>query len=114
MFNFSSLKTNIRFYVWLLTIGLSLLIYFWVTINFSYPSLEIIRLTQISGLMAVIYLYFTLLAGPLCYVWKSFAWRGEYLKARRALGVSAFYFSLVHSGLAFFGQLGGFTGLFYL
>ncbi len=36
------------------------------------------------------------------------------MKARRALGVSAFYFGLLHGLFAFFGQLGGFAGLGFL
>ncbi len=36
------------------------------------------------------------------------------MKARRAIGVSAFFFALLHENLAFFGQLGGFSGLSFL
>ena len=97
---------NIRFYVLAASFLLSAALFLYID--------RTTRLTQIYALAAVTYLYFALLAGPLCYTFKFLPFRGHYLKARRAIGVSAFYFGLLHACLAFFGQLGGFKGLGFL
>ncbi len=77
-------------------------------------SIQIIKLTQIYALTALFFLYITLLATPLTRYFKQLPYRGEYIKSRRALGISAFYFGLLHACLAFFFQLGGFNGLGFL
>ena len=101
-----SLFKNIRFYILISSIIFSIFLYFYIP--------QIPNLIRAYALTAGVFLYFTLLAGPFCYTVKFLPFRGEYLKARRALGVSAFYFGLLHASFAFFGQLGGFDGLFYL
>lgn len=94
---------NIRFYVLLFSLILSVFIYF--------SSWNVTQLTQTYALTAATFLYLTLLAGPLCYQFKFLPFRGQYIKARRAIGVSAFYFSLLHAYFAFFKELGGFSSL---
>lgn len=108
------LRSNIRFYVLIVSFLLSLNVYFLVQLTVPSSTIQIIRLTQIYALLSVLYLYLTLLAGPLCFTFRALPFRGKYLKSRRALGVSAFYFALLHALLAFFGQLGGFAGLGFL
>lgn len=105
---------NNRFYILLFSAIFSLGIYFWVASSFEEGIIHTTRLAQFYGLTAVTFLYFTLLAGPLCYILPKSAFTEQYKHARRALGVSAFYFSLLHGCLSFFGQLGGFEGLPYL
>lgn len=102
---------NVRFYVLVFSAVLSLAVYVWVKSAVFAGPLQTIRLTQAYALIAVVYLYFTLLAGPLCYVARWLPFRGQYFKARRATGVSVFYFGLLHALSAFFGQLGGFSGI---
>lgn len=51
------------------------------------------------------------MASPVTRFFTFLPFRGLYLKARRALGVSAFLFALLHSYFAFFQTLGGFEGL---
>jgi len=97
---------NVRFYVLLFSIGLSIFIYF--------SSWNVTQLTQTYALIAATFLYLTLLAGPLCYQFKFLPFKGQYIKARRALGVSAFYFGLLHACFGYFGELGGFPGLLML
>ncbi|MBI2012101.1 ferric reductase-like transmembrane domain-containing protein [Candidatus Daviesbacteria bacterium] len=109
-----SIFTNIRFYVLIFSALLATAIYFYIKTTVPSFGLQTIRLTQIYALLSVAFLYFTLLAGPLTYTFKFLPFRGKYLKARRALGVSAFLFALMHVRLAFFEQLGGFAGLFFL
>ncbi len=110
----NSLFKNIRFYVLVFSVVLSLVIYAIVVMTIPEGTLQIIRLTQVYALTAIAYLYLVLLAGPLCFTFMWLPFRGKYLKARRAMGISVVYFALLHSSLAFFGQLGGFPGLFYL
>lgn len=93
---------------------MSLGIYWWVQNYVPAGILQIIRLAQIYALLAATYLYLALLIGPLVYRWHSMPARGYVYRARRAIGVSAFYFACLHSYLAFFKQLGGFTGLGFL
>ncbi|MBI2049692.1 ferric reductase-like transmembrane domain-containing protein [Candidatus Roizmanbacteria bacterium] len=109
-----SLIKNIRFYVLLLSLSFSIIVYFWINLIINNESLRIIKLTQIYALTAMTFLYFALLCGPFCYTFRGFRYRAQYLKARRAIGVSAFYFALLHVLLAFFGQIGGFEGLKFL
>jgi DMSO/TMAO reductase YedYZ heme-binding membrane subunit len=105
---------NIRFYVVTWSILLSLGIYVYIVKTIPEGSLQIIKLTQIYALTAISYLYLALLATPLTRTFTQLPFRGYYVKARRAIGVSAFYFALLHACFAFFGQLGGFGGLPFL
>lgn len=102
---------NIRFYVLIFSILLSAAFYFYIIYTTSEPSLQIIKITQIYALTATFYLYITLLASPLTQIFTFLPFRSQYIKARRALGVSAFYFGLLHTLFAFFGELGGFPAL---
>ncbi len=114
MFALNKLLNNIRFYILLFSLVLSINIYFFVPVFFDSETIQIIRLTQVYALLAIFFLYFALLAGPFCYTFRRFPYRAKYLKARRALGVSSFYFAVLHAFFAFFGQLGGFQGLQFL
>ncbi len=110
----SRLFKNIRFYVLSSSILLSILIFIQTRATVPGGSLQIIRLTQYFALISLFYLYLAILAGPFIYTFHGFPFRRQYFKARRALGVSAFYFGLLHACFAFFGQLGGFAGLAFL
>ncbi len=109
-----SLLKNIRFYVIVFSLIFSLGVYYWVTSTSSSEQTQLIRLQQIYALTALAFLYLALLVGPLCFSFQKFPFRDQFLKARRAIGVSAFYFGLLHALLSFFGQLGGFQGLGFL
>ncbi len=106
--------SNIRFYVLVISLSISLLIYIWVKQTIPGEILQTIRLTQIFALLSITYLYFALLIGPINYMFRWLPYRAHYVKARRAIGVSAFYFAVIHAYTAFFGQLGGFGGLQFL
>lgn len=108
------LTKNIRFWILLISLSFSLIVYFFVQFTIPSGSIQTIKLTQIYALAALFFLYVTLLATPLTRYFKMLPFRGEYIKSRRALGVSAFYFGLLHGSLAFFFQLGGFSGLGFL
>lgn len=105
---------NIRFYVLSASIILSLAIYLWIVSTISLGISQTAKLVEVYGLLSIIYLYLTLLAGPFCYTFRSFPYREQYLKARRSLGVATFYFAFLHTAISFFGQLGGFAGFGFL
>ncbi len=104
---------NTRFHILLITGVLVVLIYVYVVLAFQTTQLQIIRLTQIYALTSVAFLYVTLCIGPLSRLMQG-SFIQEWLHARRAFGVSAFLFAFLHANFAFFGQLGGFGGLFFL
>ncbi len=110
----SELFRNSRFYVLAASLLFSCVVYVFVLSFVRSDQLQIIRLNQIYGLTSLILLYFALLAGPVCYVFSGLSFKKQYLHARRAIGVAAFYFGVLHTWLAFFGQLGGFEGLGFL
>ncbi len=103
---------NVRFYVLVFSSLLSLAIYFYVT-NFTPASYQTIRITQIYALTATSFLYFALLAGPFTYNFKT-SLNSLYIKARRAIGVSAFYFAFLHYLFGIFGVIGGIMAVFSL
>ena len=108
-----SLLRNIRFYILAFSVTLSF-VYLVYTFSSFTGSTALIRLEQLFAFTATIFLYLALLAGPFCYTFRSFPYRAKYLKARRAIGVSAFYFAFLHFCITFFYQLGGVGGLSFL
>lgn len=111
---FRGLLTNLRFYILVFSGILAVLIYGYVVSTIPTLQAQISKLTQLYALTAVIYLYLALLASPLTRVFTFLPFRGEYVFARRALGVSAWFFAELHMYYAFFGGLGGFNGLQFL
>ncbi len=92
----------------------AVVVYIILSLTFADTSLRIIRLVEIYAFCAVIMLYLAMLASPLYAVFPNFPFRPYYIKARRAIGNSAFFFGLTHGTLAFFMLLGGFSGLGFL
>lgn len=109
-----SLLHNIRFYVLSFSIILAVTIFAGVVIFIPEQRLQISRLTQLYALTAVVYLYLAIIASPLFHVFPNLSFKAKYTKARRGIGVSAFIFAFLHACFAFFGQLGGFSGLPFL
>lgn len=108
-----ALLSNNRFYILIFSGILAIGSYFYFMETISSSQLQIIRLTQIYAFFAVLYLYLAMLVGPLSrFINGPFI--QNWLQARRGLGVSAFFFALLHASFAFFGQLGGFGGLPFL
>lgn len=103
---FRNLHTNIRFYILLLSLIISILIYFKTRNSF------LITTTQAYAFITVTYLYLALLIGPLGRVVKNLPFKVKYIKARRAIGVSAFYFATLHAYFALTETIGGF-GVFF-
>ncbi len=108
------LLQNTRFYILVFSLVLSLLILNWATASFGSERLITIRLTQVFAFVAVIYLYLTMLIGPVIHIFPQLPYAQKLKHARRALGVGVFYFAFLHAYNAFFKQLGGFSGLGFL
>ena len=105
---------TVRSFIFLLTGIIIASIFFIIGSQSMAPQLQIIRLTQAFGFLSLFYLYISLLISPLFVVFPSFPMREHIINFRRAIGVSAFFFALLHSSIAFFGQLGGLKGIFFL
>lgn len=64
-------------------------------------------------MLAILYWYFALVISPIGYVIGK--QRMKHLEfARRAIGVSAAYFAVLHASVALWGQMGGFSELMFL
>lgn len=109
-----SLLANNRF--WLLCGSVVLAIMTVVSVWTLLPAgdLRLIRTQQAYGFFSLIFLYFALLAAPLTKLFPNMRGKSGYLHLRRAIGVGAFFFALLHALVAFFGQLDGFGGLGFL
>ena len=104
---------NLRFYVLVGSLLCSAVVVAGLRLVIASDQLWLIRVEQVFGLLAVLYLYTALLISPLAHVFGKA--RLRYLVfARRAIGVSAAYFALLHGGFALWGQLGGLSALAYL
>ena len=77
-------------------------------------SVQLINITEFTGLVSLVLLYITLLISPLYATFPKIPGRAIAIRARRALGVSAFFFALAHTLISFFGTLGGFSGIGFL
>jgi DMSO/TMAO reductase YedYZ heme-binding membrane subunit len=69
--------------------------------------------TQWYAALAFGFLYIALLIRPLYVTFPALPYEHIALESRRALGISAFFFALLHAYFGFFGFVGGFQGLRY-
>ncbi len=74
-------------------------------------SLQSIPLAQWYGFCTFVTLYLSLLSSPLRSMFPSSPTMQLFHRARKALGISAFFFALLHWIYAFFFVIGGFGGL---
>jgi DMSO/TMAO reductase YedYZ heme-binding membrane subunit len=104
---------NVRFYVLASSVLASIAVVAWLRIQIPSDQLFYIRTQQVFGLLCVVYWYTALIISPLGYaIGKQ---RISHLVfARRAIGVSAAYFAVLHGAVALWGQLGGPGQLVYL
>lgn len=108
------LLMNSRFWILVAAVTVSVNIAGFVQLEIPAGSLQVIRIEQIYGFVSLWLLYFAILASPLTKVLPNLPGKEAYLHARRAIGVSAFYYALLHTAITFFGQLDGFAGIRYL
>lgn len=101
----------IRTITYIIALLSALAIYFYTITQTQIPLQHIALFIKYFANTSILFLYLTLLASPLYATFPTFPYRALYIKARKALGVSAFFFGLAHAVLAFFIGIGGFTGL---
>jgi sulfoxide reductase heme-binding subunit YedZ len=109
----ASLLDNSRFYVLASTFLLSALIVAWLRLTVADDQLFIIRTEQLYGLCSVVYLYLALVIAPLGTILGKRR-ISHVAFARRAIGVSAAYFAILHAVVAWWGQLGAISGMRYM
>ena len=105
---------NLRFYILLSSALLSIAVVTFIKSSSNSSSLADIRIAEAFGLLAVLYLYLALLASPIAILFPKIPYKNKFIHARRAVGVSAFLFAILHGNTAFFSLLGGFEGINYL
>lgn len=93
---------NIRFYILVFGALLMASINFYIKSVNSDPMVADWILLRTFAFIALTYLYIAILATPLTKLFPRLPFKAKYLKARRAIGVSAFFFALTHALLAFF------------
>lgn len=101
-----ALHHNTRFYILMLSVLSSLFVVGVVRITFESDQLFYIRLQQLMGLFSLLFWYVALIISPLTYIFGKQKLR-HLVYARRAIGVSAAYFAILHLCIALWGQLGG-------
>lgn len=108
-----TLLNNSRFFVLVSSFFISLIVISFVRLQTTNDQVFYIRSEQIFGFLSIIYWYVALIISPLGYViGKQRLVHVAF--ARRAIGVSAFYFASLHMTIALWGQLGGINGLVHL
>ncbi len=108
-----SLLNNSRFYILCSSVLLSLILLASLRLQLSSDQLFVIRTQQVFGLVCIFYWYAALIISPIGHIiGKQRMKKIEF--ARRAIGVSAFYFAALHAGFALWGQLGGIGSINYL
>jgi len=108
-----SLLDNSRFYILMFSAVLSIAVFAWLRLSIESDQLLYIRAQQAYGFICLGYLYIAMIISPLGHIIGK-QHMGHVNFARRAIGVSAFYFALLHALIALFGQLGGLEQIQYL
>jgi methionine sulfoxide reductase heme-binding subunit len=103
-----------RSIVYLFSLFIVSLVYVYVVIDYRSVDLQVLRLAQIYGFISFFYILAALYISPVYTLFPRLIGRNSVKHARRAIGVSACLFALLHSYIAFFYILGGFIGLSYL
>ena len=85
----------------------------WVLATEPYFSLRVASLTQKFGYEGIFFLYLAILISPLSEILPR-SFRAQLIIVRRPLGVAAFFASVLHTGIGFWGELGGFSGVPFL
>lgn len=106
-----NLPDNNRFYILVFSFLLSVFVLCLLGILIPGDQLFYIRTEQAYGFIAVVYLYVALIISPVKHIVGNRLWMKNVEFGRRAIGVAAAYFSVLHAAIALWGQIGGFGGL---
>ncbi len=104
------LLSNSRFYVLSFSILLSVAVFAYFRVTIQDDQLLVIRTQQVFGFLCLVFWYIALVISPIGTIIGKEKVR-HIAFARRAIGVSAFYFAVLHGAIALFGQLGGITSI---
>lgn len=108
-----SLLYNSRFYILAFSFLLSIAVAALLRGFIPSDQLYYIRVQQVFGLLCIVYWYLALVISPIGFIiGKKRIVHLEF--ARRAIGVSAAYFAVLHGSIALWGQLGGISELAFL
>lgn len=97
----------IRRVIYTLSIGWTLLLYYVSAITYPETAAALSNLMRLCGLTSLSLLFITLTPGLIQAYFPRFLFNPILLKARRALGISTFYFGLLHVVIGFFNNLSG-------
>lgn len=89
-------------------------VYFWSSSAYPLESLKNIRLTQIYAISALFFLYLTILSNTIIGAFPNIKYKNQIVSIRPSLFFSTLFFILIHAFLAFFKELGGFSGLAFI
>lgn len=107
----ANLLNNSRFYILVGSTLFAIIIMAWLRLRISSQQLYYIRLEQIFGLLSIVYLYVAVIISPLSKLVGEKGGMRYLLFGRRAIGVMAACFAVLHSGVALLGQIGGISGI---
>lgn len=110
-FQLKNLVNNSRFYILITSFFLSIGLFCYLRIVIPDDRLWIIRSEQTFGFMSIVYWYIALSISPLTKVIGQKSWTPYLIFGRRAVGVSAAYYAILHFAIAFWPQLGGLASL---
>lgn len=105
------LGSNIRFYILASTACISILAICALRLNVESDQLFYIRVEQLFGYLCILYWYIALIISPLNRAQGDTAIIQLLSFGRRAIGVSAAWFALLHVGVSLWGQIDGLAGL---
>lgn len=105
--------TNVRFYILVVATLLSVVTYLLFSETQGSASAALMRTQQIYGFFGLTLWYIALVISPLGYMVGKDKIKGL-IFARRAIGVSAAYFVILHAAISTFTQLGGVGGILML
>lgn len=106
-----NLPVNNRFYIMTFSLLLSIFVVCLLRMQVVGEQLYYVQLKQVFGFLSIAFLYVSLIISPVQRIIGTPEWMKNVIFARRAIGVSAVYFALLHSGVSLWGELGGFGGL---
>ena len=98
----------------LFSVFASIAIYAGIARSIPSGSLQYTQIEEWYGFASIIFLFLAMLAGPLYRVFPHLPYKKHYFGSLGGLGISAFYFALLHASVSFFYLLYGFPGLPFL
>lgn len=92
----------------------SILAYLYISSATSSINLRMVQLEELYGFVSIVLLFLAVIAGPLYRLYPDLKFKMTHFRMLGGLGISCFYFALLHSYVALFGLLQGFKGIAFL